>query len=545
MANKRISELTSASTLTSDDLIVLVNELQTRKTTLSALLAFFAEQDLFALLDDTGTIPENQFPDSLIGVMRYAGSWNPDANTPAIEPASAANKGLYYVASTDGTHTVDGISEWKAGDWIVSNGGMWQKIDNSVVLEHVLTGLSVQTGAITAADDILTAFGKTQGQLNSKEDTANKGAASGYASLDSTTKLPIDQLPVLSSPFTTATTAIAVGDTIQVALGKAQGQINTKAASTLTSPFNISTTGIAVGDTIQVALGKAQGQINTKAASILTSPFNTSTLAIAATDSIHVALGKAQGQINLKENSAKKGVANGYASLDAATRIPIVQLPFISSPFTLTTAAIVPGDTFQTGLEKVQGQVNLKENSANKGAASGYASLDANTKLPKAQLTKGTGTFKLDFNTYSANIISYALWGYFVPAGALASGDQLNLDVWLKTVGGPNMIEVYFSNSFTAGVAPTGTLVATYANSSTNYSDKFKREFSFTSNTAVKSGIAPATSSNDGTGASTADAPTTIPSVSAGFWVVIAGVRSPGGSNGLAIERVALTGLFQ
>lgn len=65
------------------------------------------------------------------GAMKFQDTWNASTNIPAIPAAALANKGHYYIVSTDGTTNIDGISDWKANDWIVSVGTSWKKIDNT------------------------------------------------------------------------------------------------------------------------------------------------------------------------------------------------------------------------------------------------------------------------------------------------------------------------------------------------------------------------------------------------------------------------------
>jgi len=56
------------------------------------------------------------------------GDWNAYSNIPTIVAASSANNGWQYIVSVSGTTTVDGISSWKAGDKLISNGSYWFKI---------------------------------------------------------------------------------------------------------------------------------------------------------------------------------------------------------------------------------------------------------------------------------------------------------------------------------------------------------------------------------------------------------------------------------
>lgn len=78
-------------------------------------------------------------PDSVVGGMKYQGVWDAATNTPAIPAAASSNAGHYYKVSVSGTTAVDGIAEWAVGDWIVSNGTSWDKIDNSEKTEEALT----------------------------------------------------------------------------------------------------------------------------------------------------------------------------------------------------------------------------------------------------------------------------------------------------------------------------------------------------------------------------------------------------------------------
>jgi hypothetical protein len=101
----------------------------------------------YAALGNDGKVPAAQLPDALFGALTYQGDWNANTNSPTIPAASAANKGWYYIVSTAGTTTVSGVNDWEVGDWIVSDGVRWDKIDNTDAVSSI-AGLR---GAITAA----------------------------------------------------------------------------------------------------------------------------------------------------------------------------------------------------------------------------------------------------------------------------------------------------------------------------------------------------------------------------------------------------------
>ena len=64
-----------------------------------------------------------------IGALNYKGTWNASTNTPTLADGTGA-KGDYYVVSTAGTQTFNGILLFfGAGDWIVYNGAVWQRVE--------------------------------------------------------------------------------------------------------------------------------------------------------------------------------------------------------------------------------------------------------------------------------------------------------------------------------------------------------------------------------------------------------------------------------
>ena len=109
-----------------------------------------------------GKVPTSQLPAVAIGGMNYQGTWNASTNTPTIPTASSSNKGFYYKVATAGATNVSGITDWQVGDWIVSNGSAWDKIDNTDSVSSVngATGavtISTITGNAGTATKLLTA----------------------------------------------------------------------------------------------------------------------------------------------------------------------------------------------------------------------------------------------------------------------------------------------------------------------------------------------------------------------------------------------------
>jgi hypothetical protein len=109
-----------------------------------------------------GKVPTSQLPAVAIGGMNYQGTWNASTNTPTVPTASSSNKGFYYKVATAGATNVSGITDWQVGDWVVSNGAAWDKIDNTDSVSSVngATGavtISTITGNAGTATKLLTA----------------------------------------------------------------------------------------------------------------------------------------------------------------------------------------------------------------------------------------------------------------------------------------------------------------------------------------------------------------------------------------------------
>jgi hypothetical protein len=98
-----------------------------------------------ASLDATGKIPLSEIPDSIIGQVEYMGTWNAFTNTPTLNPLVPEQKGHYYVVSAAG---VFGGVDYAVGDWIISNGVEWQKVDNT----DAVTSVFGRIGAILALE---------------------------------------------------------------------------------------------------------------------------------------------------------------------------------------------------------------------------------------------------------------------------------------------------------------------------------------------------------------------------------------------------------
>ena len=70
------------------------------------------------------------------GGLSYKGVWNAYVGTPTL-PIAAYSSGSYYKVNVAGNFRVNGIGDWDVGDWIISNGTTWDKIDNSEIIASI------------------------------------------------------------------------------------------------------------------------------------------------------------------------------------------------------------------------------------------------------------------------------------------------------------------------------------------------------------------------------------------------------------------------
>ena len=154
-----------------------------------------------ASLDASGKVPTTQLPTAVLGALSYQGTWDANANSPTIPTAASGNKGFYYKVATSGSTTIDTISDWKIGDWIVSNGTTWDKIDNT----DSVSSVAGRTGAITLAVADVSGAAPLASPTFTGTVTATTFAGSG-ASLTS-----IPNSALTNNTITVGSTSIALG----------------------------------------------------------------------------------------------------------------------------------------------------------------------------------------------------------------------------------------------------------------------------------------------------------------------------------------------
>jgi hypothetical protein len=128
------------------------------------------------------------------GGLKYKGTWNASTNTPTLTSGIGTTNN-YYVVSVAGSTNLDGITDWQPGDWLIFNGTVWQKVDQSWAQAGTnsdITSLSGITGGISTVDyidfdTVTTSVTRQSGRLwwdNSDSiQTLNLGMAGSNATL--------------------------------------------------------------------------------------------------------------------------------------------------------------------------------------------------------------------------------------------------------------------------------------------------------------------------------------------------------------------------
>jgi len=88
----------------------------------------------YAPLDVNSKVPLENINDALLGNVHYQGLWNATTNTPNLDLVES--KGHYYICTNTSETTRYGII-FNTGDWIISDGINWGKVDNTDAVSTV------------------------------------------------------------------------------------------------------------------------------------------------------------------------------------------------------------------------------------------------------------------------------------------------------------------------------------------------------------------------------------------------------------------------
>jgi hypothetical protein len=162
---------------------------------------------------------------AVLGGAIYQSVWNASTNSPSLA-SGAGTKGYYYVVSVAGSTNLNGVTDWKVGDWAIYNGSAWEKVDNTDAVSSVngftgavsltsanitevtnlyftnaraiaavLTGYTSGAGTVSASDTVLQAIQKLNGNIAAIVSlTAANLASVGHAASAKGTLVDADEI---------------------------------------------------------------------------------------------------------------------------------------------------------------------------------------------------------------------------------------------------------------------------------------------------------------------------------------------------------------
>lgn len=173
---------------------------------------------------------------------------------------------------------------------------------------------------------------------------SERGAAGGYASLDSSGLVPVAQLPA----STTNNVWPVASQAAMLALSAVKGDMAIR--SDVGKTFVLSTNSPStLGDWLELPPGTGVDSVNGRT-----------------------------GVVTGVQDTSERGTANGYAALDSGGKVPDAQIP----------AAVARDSEVSSAVTTHEGADShaIYQKSAQRAAANGYASLDGSGKVPDAQI---------------------------------------------------------------------------------------------------------------------------------------------------------------
>jgi hypothetical protein len=117
---------------------------------------------------------QNQI-NGVLGGAIYQSTWNASTNSPTLT-SGTGTKGYYYIVSVAGSTNLDGITDWKVGDWAIFNGATWDKVDNT----DAVSSVNGYTGAVSLTTSDITEGSRlyyTEVRVSANTDVAANTAA--------------------------------------------------------------------------------------------------------------------------------------------------------------------------------------------------------------------------------------------------------------------------------------------------------------------------------------------------------------------------------
>ncbi len=208
------------------------------------------------------------------GQVNYDGTWDAATNTPTlVSPPDALSKGDYYVVSVAGTQF--GIS-FAVGDWIISNGTAWEKVDLTDAVSSVfgrtgaVVGVSTDYSAVGITNTAIGASSPSTGAFTTVSASTPIAVASGGTGVTTSTGSGANVLstsPTLTTPISASLTSPAASNLTlgtgsfgaAFTLASATGAMTQGTFATFQSGFNVNSAVAPIDTASSGALGLKLG----------------------------------------------------------------------------------------------------------------------------------------------------------------------------------------------------------------------------------------------------------------------------------------------
>ena len=208
-------------------------------------------------------------PSLLLGTVTYKGTWSAATNTPTLpNPPSSITNGNYYVVSAAGTQF---SLSFNIGDWIISNGSAWEKVDNTDAVSSVfgrtgaVVGVSTDYSAVGITATAVGASSPSTGAFTTLSATTPLAVASGgtgVASSTGTTNVVLSGSPTITTPVIAQINDGNGNETLKLAsIASAVNEVTIENAAT-GNAVHISATGGDASVGLHLAGKGASGYVN-------------------------------------------------------------------------------------------------------------------------------------------------------------------------------------------------------------------------------------------------------------------------------------------